>query len=435
MPQRHTALIAFLLCLLTPAMAAAGGGGANPEQTQSAVVLLLAIAGMYLIADFVVDWIAKKFLFLAGVEYILLGVLIGGQLFSQVTLLGETESYLPFVALGLGWLGLMRGMEGGVRELRDGPAGVFFYAWADDVVTASFVGGGAYGALTLFGVEQDPLRALFWSGVVGSIAATGATGPMKAVRQRYDVEGPLEPYLSRVGRVGDLIAILFFGGLLAYFRGGQMQAAIGNLHPGTWVAVYVGLGIGLGLLFAFFLGPNSDENSRFLSLVGITTFAAGSAFLLDFSPLCICVLVGVALVNQSSAGVAIQRTLLSSERPISLLLYVFAGALWIPPSDWIMTLVAFAGFVLLRAIGKRAAGMTTSWEGRRDLGRGLLGFGDTAVAMAISLRLAFPSEALTHVVYTVVLLSVVVQQALAPRALRNLLVDTGSIRREQEGAS
>lgn len=435
MPKRIPAVIVFALCLLTPAWAAAGGGGGNPEQTKSAVMLLLAVAGMYLVADFVVDWIAKKFLFLAGVEYILLGILIGGQLFSQASLLGDSDSYLPFVALGLGWLGLMRGMEGGVRELREGPKGVLYYALTDDVVTGAFVGGGAYGALVLFGVERDPMRALFWSGVVACIAATGATGPMKAVRQRYDVEGPLEPYLSRVGRVGDLLAVLVFGGLLAYFRGGEITGAIAQIHPATWVAVYVGLGTGLGLLFAFFLGPHSDENSRFLSLVGITTFAAGSAFLLDFSPLCICVLVGVALVNQSSAGGSIRQTLQSSERPISLLLYVFAGALWVPPSDWITTLVTFAGFVALRAIGKRAAGMTTSWEGRRDLGRGLLGFGDTAVAMAISLRLAFPNESLTHVVYTAVLLSVVVQQAIAPRALRNLLVDTGAIRREQEGAS
>ncbi len=435
MRKRFPALVTFVLCLLLPAVAAAGGGAANPEQTQSAVMLLLAVAGMYLVADFVVDWIAKKFLFLAGVEYILLGILIGGQVFWQNSLLGKTESYLPFVALGLGWLGLMRGMEGGVRELRGGPNGVFFYAWADDIVTALFVGGGAYGALTLTGFESNPLRAFFWSGVLGCIASTGATGPMKAVRQRYDVEGPLEPYLSRVGRVGDLIAVLLFGCLLAYFREGETHPLTGDLLPGAWVAIYIGLGTGLGLLFAFFLGPDSDENSRFLSLVGITTFAAGAAFLLDFSPLCICALVGVALINQSSAGAAIRQTLQRSERPISLLLYVFAGALWVPPEDPTLTGFAFLGFLLLRAIGKRAAGTLQSWEGRRDLGRGLLGFGDTAVAMAISLRLAFAEEALTHVIYSVVLLSVVIHQALAPRALRNLLVDSGAIRREQEGAA
>ena len=434
MTKRFSALLAFAACLLVPALVSAGGGGGNPAQTKGAAIALLAVSLMYLLADYVVDWIAKKYLFLAGVEYILLGIVIGGELFPEIKLLGEDVIYL-FVAILLGWIGLLRGMEGSLRDLAQGPKGLAFYAWADDIITALFVGGGAYGALTLSGYEPEPVRALFWAGVVGCIAASSSSGPMKAVRQRYDVEGELEPYLNRVGRIGDLIAVFIFGCLLAYFRGAETETFVREIDPLAWVAVFIGLGVGLGLLFAFFLGPNSDENSRFLSLVGITTFAAGAALLLDFSPLCICVLVGFALINQSRAGFAIRSTGKSSEKPVSLFLYIFAGSLWVPPEDPWTTLVAFFGFVVLRSIGKRAAGMLQTWEGRRDLGRGLLGFGDTAVAMAISLRLAFADEPLTHAIYSVVLLSVVVQQALAPRALRNLLVDTGAIRREQEDAA
>jgi NhaP-type Na+/H+ or K+/H+ antiporter len=139
---------------------------------------------------------------------------------------------------------------------------------------------------------------------------------------------------------------------------------------------------------------------------------------------------------------------------MSLVLLLFAGALWRTPEPvrravwrftegavgidgvlvsivwWIlMPLVVYA---LLRLLGKILGSHIASWGSsiRRDLYRGLLGHGDATVAMAISFRLVYDGL-YVEIAYTVIILSVVLHDLIAPRMLRALLVDAGELRSEQ----
>jgi hypothetical protein len=112
-----------------------------------------------------------------------------------------------------------------------------------------------------------------------------------------------------------------------------------------------------------------------------------------------------------------------------LILLIFAGLLW-TPVPWIVWVCA-AAFVVVRLIAKRFGGALASGlmgtGARRDLGRGLLGHGELAVAMALNFRLV-PEWPLSDLVFTTLLTSVVLSELWAVRSLRKLLIDTGDIR-------
>jgi hypothetical protein len=177
------------------------------------------------------------------------------------------------------------------------------------------------------------------------------------------------------------------------------------------------------------VGDESD-NSRFLALVGIIAFASGGAYFLELSPLAVNLSMGFVLVNFARGGQLLHTTLESTERPMALVLLVFAGALW-ERTELVPTLLGLGGFLVVRTSAKWLASAIAGWGTslRKDLFRGLLAHGDVTLAMAVSFRLVYDGEA-AKIAYSVVLGSVILNGLMAPRLLRGLLVDEGEIQRE-----
>jgi Kef-type K+ transport system membrane component KefB len=200
----------------------------------------------------------------------------------------------------------------------------------------------------------------------------------------------------------------------------------------AWIALALCMGVVLGLIFRPFLGKNDSEGGRFLAIVGIITFASGAAWFLQISPLFVNFVLGVMLVNTSPAGAAIHSTLVRTSQPMTLILLIFAGAVWkVPPL--VPTLAMLAAFLILRTSGKWLASRFTGAGGlaRRDLYRGQLAHGNAAIAMAIGFVLVFEGP-LVDAAYTTVLVSILLHNLIAPRLLRRLLADSGEIKRELE---
>ena len=190
-------------------------------------------------------------------------------------------------------------------------------------------------------------------------------------------------------------------------------------------AEYLLLGVLLGPTF-----PAIDVFDNLTGIVPIIAFASGGAYFLELSPLAVNLSMGFVLVNFARGGHLLHSTLESTERPMALVLMIFAGALW-EPTDLEVTLLALAGFLILRTSFKWLASLIASWGTslRKDLFRGLLAHGDVTLAMAVSFRLVYQGGA-ADLAYSVVLGSIIVNDLLAPRLLRGLLADEGEIQRE-----
>ena len=130
---------------MTPAALAAGGGHdtGGDDPLLPVVAVLIAVALAYLGTHSLVEHLHKRFLFVSGIEYILLGVLLGPMVpgvhaFEDMSQLG------PLIALGVGWVGLVYGMDLDVRDLVESRDQSVWLGTIDASVTLAVVGGCSY---------------------------------------------------------------------------------------------------------------------------------------------------------------------------------------------------------------------------------------------------------------------------------------------------
>ncbi|HJL15752.1 MAG TPA: hypothetical protein RMH99_08855 [Sandaracinaceae bacterium LLY-WYZ-13_1] len=439
------AWICALVLSGVPAVAAAAGGGGeegNGDSTVVVVALIGAVATAYLLTHFVVERLQRAFLVMTGIEYIVLGVLLGPEVPLDIPAFSNLDNLLPIVALAVGWVGLLRGMELSVRRMRGHtPTGASRVVVSQAVVAGGLTCAAAY--LTFaegwFFPVGTPATAHvvgtreIWmaAGVMGCAAAAGSVDPIELLKRRYRLEGDLAERIRRMAAMSDLLAILVFGILFCIFHKEYRDAVI-QPSATEWAVVSVALGALLGVLFTPFLGDDDSENGRFLTMVGIIVLASGAAYFLDLSPLLVNLCLGAVLVNTAKTGPQIRSTLERTKRPMALVLLVFAGALARPVDPVDATLIA-VGYIALRLVGKAVGTSLAGWRSplRGDYYRGLIAHGEVSVAMAVSLRLVYEGPAI-DLAYTAILASVIVNDLLAPRVLRGLLVDTGDLRGERK---
>jgi hypothetical protein len=415
------------------AHAASASGNDDAGGDLGTVVLLVVLIGVaYVLAHNVVERLQRRFLVVSGAEYLLLGVLLGPA-FSQINLLGSITGLLPIIALAAGWVGLLRGTDFDFASLQKLDPATWRVVFLHHLLPGLAVGAGSYFFFTetgwvLTATGDIASDAALSAAALGCFAAADSAEPFDLLARRYEISGRLAPLLRNGTRLGDIAVILAFGLIFCVFHKNAPDAQV--YSPSLWAWVTVLLGGALGFLFSLFLAGDESDNSRFLALVGIVTFASGGAYFLELSPLAVNLSMGFILVNFARGGQLLHTTLESTERPMTIVLLVFAGALW-QPTELVPTLLGLGGFLVLRTGAKWLASVIAGWGTtlRKDLFRGLLAHGDVTLAMAVSFRLVYTGEAAT-IAYSVVLGSVIVNDLLAPRLLRGLLVDEGEIQRE-----
>jgi hypothetical protein len=392
------------------------------------MVLLGLLAGAYLVAHWLVDWLQRRFLLITGFEYVLLGALLGPVLLPSVAVLGDVPRLGAVVAFAAGWVGLLYGMELDLKALLTGPDRALRLSLLDSAISGAVVAGASWLFFQYFPLQEAPSqeRMAFCSLLLGFACAAGSSSPIELVAQRYPtLKSELLPLLQRSIRFGNLLAIGGFGLLFCIYHEGT-SALPTPPRASDWVLLTLGLGLSLGALFSVFLADEDEANPRFLALTGIIVFASGAAMFLNLSALTTNLLLGAFLINTRQGGAA-RATLTATARPVNLLLLVFAGSLWqnVPalPAITLTVLV-----ILARGVGKWLGGRLTAYGTllRHDLHRGLLSQGEAAVAMAVSVRLVYDGPGI-DLAYAAILTSALFFELIAPRWLRGLLADAGEL--------
>lgn len=421
-----------LVWAAVPGVAYAAGGD-TPEgglgDLGTVVLLVIVIGVAYVLAHNVVERLQRRFLVVSGAEYLLLGVLLGPT-FPAINAFGNLTGLLPIIALAAGWVGLLRGTDFDFASLQKLDPATWRIVFLHHSLPGIVVGVCAYYFFLLPGlVETTPRYAALSAAALGCFAATDSAEPFDLLARRYEISGRLAPLLRNGTRLGDIGVILAFGLIFCVFHENAPGARV--YSPALWAWVTVLLGGALGFLFSLFLAGDESDKSRFLALVGIIAFASGGAYFLELSPLAVNLSMGFILVNFARGGQLLHTTLESTERPMAIVLLVFAGALW-RPTPLEITVIALGGFILARTGAKWLASVIAGWgtSVRKDLFRGLLAHGDVTLAMAVSFRLVYNGDPAADIAYSVILGSIILNDLLAPRMLRGLLVDQGEIQRE-----
>ena len=411
-------------------------------------LVLVALIVSAFIASRLLHRYAERVALVSGIEYAVIGVLIGPLmpwgLIDEDTLV----SLDLLISLLLGLLGFMIGLHAreALRRFEHFLAGSVAAVAIAMVVGVAMLGllqwlEPAYlddpAPLVAIPVWADEARlyqvwaaddALWLALTLGAAAAIASSSAIRAATERWQAEGPPVTLLQDLASAGHVIAVLLFGLALA---GDRAIAAADDygLSLVEW-ALLIGAAGGItGLLFMIFIGGAEDDVRLYLATLGVVIFSAGIGTALSVSPLFVNMVAGLTVAATSVHGDRLRTNLDQLRRPVSILLLVFAGIAWRPVAGWLwlIPLAYLLTRVGMRLVASRWA-VSTFVHGveLRRVGGGLIGQGALAAAIALSYAQGHPERG--HVVLSAVLLPMLVTDLFALRTLRNVLANAGAIR-------
>ncbi|KPK65287.1 MAG: hypothetical protein AMS21_05100 [Gemmatimonas sp. SG8_38_2] len=368
-----------------------------------------------------------------GGPFLFLGFALGPHV-AQV-LSRETVVLLnPLLALGLGWVGVLFGLQLDRDHLRQFPKGYLALTWLQAATAFAIVFAIAY-------LLTDAWLAVNFEAVLVAAAATACVSTPAAIAlisNTYMTRGRITRLLFYVASLDASVGIIVLGLTHAAHRGELIGDGV-TLPVFEWFAFSILLGIFFGVLFLSLTRVRPRNQELMLLLIGLVLFAAGTAFYLSLSPLFICMVTGIVIGNLSPMRRRVYAALSQWEKPIYIMMLVVAGALLQFSSWWIIPLVI--AYVAARILAKWAGGVLASRfvpagvDVPRRFGLALTPQGGLSLAMAISFVLIYvPTvpelSSAVNVFFATVVVAVGISDLMGPFLVRDVLERAGELDRQ-----
>lgn len=323
----------------------------------------------------------------------------------------------PLLSVGLGWIGLMIGLQARRDILTRLPRVVWRLSLADVVVSSVATGALAWLAIASFRgsvSETPPLAvALFAAAAIGWSMETRSLGlDASAESQRHAV------LLRASGGLSAILAVAYFGVVATLLPPGDA--------PGRGIGSRVGA-LALACAIAPLLAILARESMRLAGrhraetlvvFLGVVALAAGISGSLGVTPLLPAMITGATLANlrshHASADTAVfGRFILQAEHVVATLFALLAGVLLDPRLS--LASLAIAGVVLLaRVLTKPALYATLATETPSDADapshaaarRAPMRQSPVAMALAVSVFMLAPDPSSQRLLAMVVLVGV-----------------------------
>ncbi len=403
---------------------------------------LAVVAVGYILAYVLFDQLRDRFGYVGGAEYVIIGVLLGPHA-SEFLNPEELRNLTPIISLALGWMGMLVGSHFRLPIMALLPPAHVSIAFAEAVST--FLAALAALMSIFHWVVGYPWQVAAIPAVtLAAVATLAAPAAIDAFARKGLGTSELFPVLQLTARIDSLIGVAAFGLVLAVFHKGAVAPSVRPPTATEWAVINIAVGVISGVLFHLFLGPRERTNTAedqarlFVALAGAIVIASGAAYYLNLSPIYTNLILGFILANTGNAHRDVARLLAATERPVYLILLIFAGAAWSPGSDELLFLApAFIAIRLLARVGGGwFAGMTADKALKvPDLGRGLLGLGGLSVAIALNYSQVHP-DLDPNTILTSVLAAVLLFEVVASQETGNLLKSAmpEQLERETTGA-
>jgi Kef-type K+ transport system membrane component KefB len=415
-----------LLLLWTPSVFAETGamdGTGSDESLASVLMLLAIIAGAYLFSHWLLRWATRRFGWVSGVQYVILGVVLGPVL--GVMSPEQLRSFLPLLVLGSGAVGLMVGLELNLRRRGGRDDRSLRLAGMSAVMTLLFVVGLPAVALSFF-AANPPENVWYYVGLFGAIALVADPYPVLRLGKHLGVRRESMELANGVGWLSSILAVVVFGSLFFFFNPAE------SLWPGPWEAVWWALGhvlLGgvLGAIAGAFIQMRPDDDRLMTILIAVVVLASGLAYVSGMSVVVVNFIAGVVIVHMSSEALRVERIFSAVNRPLYILLLFFVGTLWVPGvAPWVFVIVAI--YLALRYVG-RAAGVLAyrpRLSGRQPdpgLYRALWAPGALTAAMIIDASHTFEQTPYAAELATALVAILIGSEIVGHVALRSWLID------------
>ncbi len=394
------------------------------------ILVLLGLLGSRLAFDPDRAPLGPRLLLATGSHFLLVGLLLGPVLgLLTLEVIGQLESLF---ALGLGWIGLLFGLQLDRTQLSQFPTAFLLFT----VIQAAV----AFVVFAGLGVAAFHLAGALRPGIDVAIFATAATAAVSTpagvalISRTFRVQGPLTRLIFYVASLDALVGILALQVTYAVYH--PSTAIIEGMGWGLWLGIALATGIIFGVIFLWLTRPKPERDELTLFLLGLAVFEAGTALYLGISPLFVCMLTGVVIANLSPSRKRVYSILQAWEKPIYVVVLILAGAL-LGAGSWIALPLAL-GYALLRGVGKLGGGVAArrlaplGLQAPAAVGLGLVPQGGISLAMALSAALTYgaivgPEGTPIRTAFATIVVAVAASELVGPFLIRGLLRRAGEI--------
>ena len=365
----------------------------------------------------------RRFFFLTGTEFLLVGYLLSDA-FLGILDAATLDRVRPFLILGLGWIGLLLGIQLEWRAL--GMFGRASYVWVllYGCGVLLLVSVGLYGLFQLW-FPSDPQIGLAVAVLAVTALCTAQASIALWMQHAPKPKRPLGLMLQFVSSISDVLAIILFGLLVGFYQ--PAKGGIGlPLLPLEKFVFSLLLGVLMGILLLILFRTRLGEVDKILIVIGLVLFGGGMAYLLGISPLLVYLVAGVIPANFSLRSDETFQLLMRIERPLYLIFLMIAGAYLRIGSPFV---VLFAvAYTVIRAFSQIVAGgaflgrvfQDAAYPRTRAMGWGLLSQAGIGVALAVHFHLWMADPSALPILkdtFSVLLLAILINELISPLGL------------------
>lgn len=401
------------------------------------ILVLLGLLGSRFAFDPERAPLGPRLLLATGSHFLLLGLLLGPGLgLLTLEVIGQLESLF---ALGLGWIGLLFGLQLDRSQLSQFPPAYLLFTFAQAGVAFAFFAGLAVLGVQLFGGLRPGVELAIFT--AAATAAVSTPAGVALISRTFRVQGPVTRLIFYVASLDACVGILALQLTYAVYH--PSTAVVGGMGWGLWLGIAVAAGVVFGVIFLWLTRPKPERDELTLFLLGLAVFEAGTALYLGLSPLFVCMLTGAVIANLSPSRKRVYSILQGWEKPIYVVVLILAGAL-LGAGSWLAVPLAVA-YATVRAAAKYAGGraarrlVPTGLAIPPTLGLGLVPQGGISLAMALSAALTYgaivgPEGAAIQLAFATIVVGVAASELVGPFLIRGLLRRAGEITPSDEAA-
>lgn len=374
-----------------------------------------------------------RLLFRTGTHFVFVGFLLGPEVLGLIS--AEALAQLdPLLALALGWVGFLFGLQLDRETLKQFPSRFFVVAGVQAVLTlAIFL---LLGWALLESVGQAGEVQMLLLGAAAATACTTTPAGIALVSTNFLVRGKVRELLFFVASIDALIGITALQVVYSIYHPSQLVLNLAEVPPAGWTVLALGLGVLCAILFLWLTRARPGSEELVLLLLGISALVSGGALQLQISPLFVAAVMGAVVANLHADRQRVFSVLQQWEKPLYVVLLILAGALLRVPTLWILPLIGF--YVIARTVGK-VAGSAVAVSATelpvpmpRRLGLGLLPQGGISLAMAVSVVLTYEGLAVAghsaaEIFFSIVVGGVVISELIGPFFVHQVLRRAGEI--------
>jgi len=366
----------------------------------------------------------------SGSHFVVFGFLLGPRITGLLT--DEVLAGLAaFVALGLGWIGLLFGLQFDRRTLKTFRRAELGLAFGEAAIAWLVLAGAGALALVASGLWSTTAAPF----VLAAAAAGCVSSPTGAavVFGSARVRGPVARLSSLCASLDGAVGLIALAVVFAVFHPVQEPGLL-DIGLLRWIVTPILLALIFGWLFYSLTRDRIGPQEFVLFLLGLALVLGGSNLVLGTSALFAAALTGMLIANVSPIRRRTFAALVAWEKPVHVLFLLLAGSL-LSLSSWLILPLLIA-FLSLRIGGKLLGGLparrlVSPNPTVRQFGLALISQGGLSVAIAVSALLTLgttiPDALPAALMFDVVVLGVMANELIGPPLLKRVLVAGGEL--------